>query len=52
MDIQYLSEYLDYLEVEKGLSKNTIDAYSRDLSVFMDFCALYLSCRTRTVFAA
>ena len=39
MDIQYLSEYLDFLEVEKGLSQNTLDAYRRDLTSFVDFCA-------------
>ncbi len=37
-DIQYISEYLDYLEIEKGLSQNTIDAYRRDLTFFVDFC--------------
>lgn len=36
--MQILSEYLDYLEVEKGLSQNTLDAYGRDLSDFLDFC--------------
>ena len=40
MDIHYISEYLEYLEVEKGLSKNTIDAYNRDLVAFIDFCDL------------
>ena len=39
MDIQLLSEYLDYLEVEKGLSVNTLEAYRRDLASFIDFCA-------------
>lgn len=39
MSLQTLSEYLEYLEVEKGLSQNTIDAYRRDLSAFIDFCA-------------
>ena len=39
MDIQYLSEYLEFIEVEKGLSENTINAYRRDLSDFLDFCA-------------
>jgi integrase/recombinase XerD len=34
-----LSEYLEYLEVEKGLSQNTLDAYRRDLTAFIDFCA-------------
>ncbi len=38
MDIQFLAEYLEYLEVEKGLSTNTIDAYRRDLAAFIDFC--------------
>lgn len=38
MDIQYLSEYLEFIEVEKGLSENTINAYRRDLSGFLDFC--------------
>lgn len=38
MNTQILSEYLDYLEVEKGLSQNTIDAYRRDMNDFFDFC--------------
>ena len=38
MSMQLLSEYLEYLEVEKGLSLNTIDAYRLDLSAFLDFC--------------
>lgn len=38
MSVQILSEYLDYLEVEKGLSSNTIDAYRRDLTAFIEFC--------------
>ena len=38
MNTQILSEYLDFLEVEKGLSQNTIDAYRRDLNYFFDFC--------------
>lgn len=38
MSMQILSEYLDYLEIEKGLSINTIDAYRRDLSAFIEFC--------------
>lgn len=36
--MQNLSEYLDYLEIEKGLSQNTLEAYRRDLSDFLDFC--------------
>lgn len=37
-DVQYVSEYLDYLEIEKGLSVNTTDAYRRDLLSFVNFC--------------
>ena len=29
-----ISQYLEYLELEKGLSQNTIDAYRRDLYDF------------------
>lgn len=32
-------QYLNYLLVEKGLSKNTLAAYSRDLNVFVNFLA-------------
>lgn len=39
MSMQVLSEYLEYLEIEKGLSINTIEAYRRDLSAFLEFCA-------------
>lgn len=39
MSIQILSEYLEYLEVEKGLSVNTLDAYRSDLSAFLDLCS-------------
>lgn len=38
MDVQILSEYLEYLDAEKGLSENTIEAYRRDLSAFLDLC--------------
>lgn len=37
MNTQYLSEYLDYLEIEKGLSQNTLDAYRRDIDDFFNF---------------
>ena len=37
MDMQLLSEYLEYLELERGLAKNTIDAYRRDLIMFLDY---------------
>ena len=39
MNIQYLAEYLEFLDVEKGLSGNTVEAYKNDLSYFFDFCA-------------
>ncbi len=35
MSMQLLSEYLEYLEIEKGLSENTTQAYRRDLADFM-----------------
>ena len=31
---QIIAQYLEYLELEKGLSQNTLDAYRRDLSEF------------------
>ena len=33
---QTIGEYLEYLELEKGLSQNTLDAYRRDLEGFCD----------------
>ena len=39
MNMQILSEYLDFLEIEKGLSQNTIDAYRRDSGDFFDYYA-------------
>ncbi len=36
--MQILSEYLDFLEIERGLAENTIDAYRRDLNCFFEFC--------------
>lgn len=38
MNTQILAEYLEYLDVEKGLSENTLEAYRRDLLSFFDFC--------------
>lgn len=32
-----ITEYLSYLEIERGLSKNTILAYQTDLELFFDF---------------
>ncbi len=37
MFIHYIAQYLEYLEIERGLSSNTIDAYRRDLVSFCDF---------------
>ena len=37
MFIKEISEYTEYLQIERGLSQNTIDAYSRDLFLFDDF---------------
>ena len=34
---QYISEYISYLEIERGLSQNTISAYSGDLIAFFEF---------------
>ena len=34
---QLISDYLSYLEIERGLSKNTIFAYQSDLIFFFDF---------------
>ena len=35
----WIDEFLSYVEFEKGLSKNTIDAYRRDLAVWRAFCS-------------
>lgn len=40
MLIHYISDYLEYLEVERGLSNNTIEAYRRDLYSLSDFLQL------------
>ncbi len=33
-----LSDFIDYIEIEKGLSQNTINAYRNDISSFIDYC--------------
>ena len=37
-DIDFTSDYFEYLQFERGLSKNTIVAYQRDLQKFHDIC--------------
>lgn len=49
MSIQDLSEYLDFLDVERGLSQNTIDAYRRDLEAFIEFCLAKLSVDEKSI---
>jgi len=39
MFIQVLSEYIEFLEIERGLAQNTLDAYRRDLIQFFNFLA-------------
>jgi integrase/recombinase XerD len=34
---QFLDLFLNYLQVEKGLSRNTLEAYSRDIVRYLDF---------------
>lgn len=35
-----LSDFLEYIDIEKGLSKNTVQAYRRDIASFIDFVEL------------
>lgn len=35
---ELLSDFIDYIEIEKGLASNTIDAYRRDIMSFIEFC--------------
>ena len=34
---EFVAEFLNYLSVEKGLSKNTISAYGTDLAGFVKY---------------
>lgn len=38
--MKHINEYLEYLEIEKGRSKKTIDNYGRDLGRFLKFSAV------------
>ena len=35
-----LSNFIDYIEIEKGLSDNTIQAYRRDIMSFIEYCGI------------
>ncbi|MCJ7664018.1 MAG: site-specific tyrosine recombinase XerD [Desulfobacterales bacterium] len=37
MRAEIIDPFLHYLAVEKGLARNTLEAYSRDLNAFLDF---------------
>lgn len=52
MSMQILSEYLEYLEIEKGLSNNTTEAYRRDLTDFIENCGGELAQVQRTQITA
>ena len=41
MLIQFIAEYLEYLQAERGLAQNTIDAYRRDLTSFCEFLIVF-----------
>jgi integrase/recombinase XerD len=34
---QHLRSFIDYLAVERGLSRNTLEAYERDVTLFLEF---------------
>ena len=37
MVLNFVSDYLSYLEIERGLSQNTISAYKNDLFLFFEY---------------
>ena len=37
MFIQVISEYIEFLEIERGLAQNTLEAYRRDIFQFFNF---------------
>ena len=46
---EHLDNFLNYLTIERGLSKNTLDAYSRDLVRYVDFLTVQRFDRLDTV---
>ena len=40
----WIDRFFDYLTIEKGLSKNTLDSYSRDIRRFLDFLEKSKTC--------
>ncbi|UKI48988.1 MAG: site-specific integrase [Clostridium sp.] len=36
-DDELISEFIEYLDAERNYSKNTIEAYQRDINEFKDF---------------
>ena len=38
--VSLLDQFLNYLVVEKGLSRNTLESYSRDLNKYLDFLSV------------
>lgn len=39
--LRHINAYLDHLSVERGLAKNSLSAYRRDLSRYQEFCATH-----------
>ena len=37
MDINSLNSFIDFLRVEKGAAKNTVDSYRRDLTRYINW---------------